>query len=63
MAKKIRVVGPRQPKIRDIGHAAPRVDPDEVAKALGAEKCTEIPKRFKAAAGNPLLANRRIVKG
>jgi hypothetical protein len=37
--KKIRNIGKKQPKIRDIGKKHPKIDPEEVRKALGAEKC------------------------
>lgn len=57
--KRIKDVSPTARRIVDIGPKARRIDPDEVAKALGAEKCSEIPERFKAAAGAPLLARRR----
>jgi len=33
--------------------------PDWVAKALGAEKCTKIPERFRQAASHPLLRGMR----
>jgi hypothetical protein len=59
MTKKIRNIGKRIEGIIDISPKQRRIDPDEVAKALGAEKCTEIPERFRAAATHPLLSRRR----
>ncbi len=38
MTKKIRIIGKRQERIVNIGRKQPRVDPEEVRKALGAEK-------------------------
>lgn len=55
MTKKIKIVVRRQEEIRNIGPRQKRIDPEEVRKALGAEKCEGIPERVKAAAGAPIF--------
>jgi hypothetical protein len=41
MPRKIRDSATMQPVIRDVSVALPRIEPDEVAAALGAEPCRE----------------------
>ena len=48
-------------RIKIIGKRLPRVDPAEVAKALGAKKVefSELPEYMKLAAGSPFLHRSR----
>jgi len=48
--KEIKIVVRRQEAIVNTGPRQRRVEPEELAKALGAEICKEIPPRFRAAA-------------
>jgi len=41
MAKKINIVGSRAKRIKITGPTFPRIDPAELAAALGAEPCGE----------------------
>ena len=50
-------------KIKDTGKALPRIDPEEVRKALGAEECREIPERFKSAYAMSQLAHGKKAHG
>ena len=59
--KKIKDTSKPMERIVNTGPRYPRVEPAEVAKALGGELVTfeELPKDIQRAASSPILARRR----
>ena len=58
--KKIRVIGKKQPRVRITGKALPVIEPEEVRKALGAEKVTKLSSnRFRVVMGNPITRKKK----